>query len=296
MTMDELKANKNRVCLPQYVRDLLNNIALDAGFFDSCVNLSAGSNQDDGFFGSLVAVSITSKRNTDCNGNDSTEKETLHLLCKLMPGTMETRSEMNMIELFKREAFFYQKVFPEFEKFQSRKGVNKSNGFFGYPKCYACICDEQLDQFVIIMEDLRFRNYEMWPKKRPVNLHHVQMVLKEMAKFHAVSLAMKAQQPDIFKELAVVYDLFRGLMKRQTFIHYFDGSHGRAFGILDQHLPQHASKFRAIWKNSLKHLNEVLNGKDFEPYAVLVHADCWNNNTLFQYNSVSNATEYSAFN
>lgn len=285
MTESAYKVPKKPV-LPQYVRDLLSKIAIDAGFQDienSCVDLRAGSNQDDGFYGNLIAVTISGKRNSDCNGNDTNKKETLHLLCKLMPGTAKSRDEMNMIEIFKREAFFYQKVFPAFDEFQTSKGLNAANGFFGHPKCYACICDEAADQFVIIMEDLRHRQYEMWPKKEPVDLAHVRCVLSEMAKFHAVSFALKAEKPELFAELNMVYDLLRTLMKRQTFLDCFNGSHRRAIGMIERHLPQHAAKFRGIWQNAEAHLEAVLDGTQFEPFAVLVHADCWNNNILFQY-------------
>lgn len=283
-------AKPTSIHLPQYVRDLLADIAKKEGFenFDeSCVDLNSGSSQDDGFFGNLVAVTISDKTVGECNGNSGKQLTSLHLLCKLIPANEETRVEMNMDAIFARETFFYQNVLPAFEKFQLAKGLNASNGFLGFPKCYACVCDESKDEFVIVMEDMRARNYGMWPKKQPVDLGHVQSVLKEMAKFHAVSLALNDQQPEVFQKLKTVYDLFRSLMKRQTFINYFNGSHERAVNILEERLPQHAPKFRSIWENAGPLLDKVLDGDVFEPYSVLVHADCWNNNILFKYDQVS---------
>lgn len=280
MADSDIKMQK-KLIVPLYVRNLLEKIAIDEGFANienSCIDLKAGSNQDDGFFGSLVAVTIGNN-----NNSDKSEKQVLHLLCKMIPGNQAARDEMNMVEMFKREAFFYQKVFPAFDEFQKAKGLDASNGFFAYPKCYACVVDEKTDQFVIIMEDLRHRQYEMWPKKEPVNLKHVRCVLREMAKFHAVSLALKAENPELFAELKVVYDLFRGLMKRQTFLDCFNNSQQRALKVIDRHLPQHANKFRSIWQNAAELFELWLDGSNFEPYAVLVHGDCWNNNMLFQY-------------
>lgn len=291
-------AKPTSIHLPQYVRDLLADIAKNEGFehFDeSCVDLNSGSSQDDGFFGNLVAVTISDKKTGECNGDtgDTSEQPTsLHLLCKLIPSNEDTRVEMNMDAIFARETFFYQNVLPEFEKFQLSKGLNAKNGFFGFPKCYACVCDESKDQFVIVMEDMRARNYGMWPKKQPVDLDHVKSVLREMAKFHAVSLALNDQHPDVFKKLKTVYDLFRSLMKRQTFINYFNGSHERAVNILEEQLPEYAPKFRSIWENAVPLLDKVLDGNDFEPYSVLVHADCWNNNILFKYDQVSKRANY----
>lgn len=268
--------------LPQYVRDLLVKIAVDAGFrgFESnSIDLKAGSNQDDGFFGSLVAVTIDGDRN-----NDTDHIEPLHLLCKMIPGSQESRNEMNMIEIFKREAFFYQKVFPAFAEFQISKGLNATNGFFGYPKCYACICNVAADQFVIVMEDLRHRQYEMWPKKEPVHRDHVRCVVREMAKFHAVSFALKAEQPELFAEMKGIHDLMGDLMHRSAaYRESVKESHRRAVNMIEHHLPQHAAKFRAIQQNTITLIDAIADGSNFEPYAVLVHGDCWNNNMLFQY-------------
>lgn len=279
---------KKPLHLPLYIADIIRKIAIQKGFrhFDeSCVDLHAGSNQDDGLYGSLIAVKISEKRGWKDIG--LARREPLHLLCKMMPGSLETRDEMNMVEMFKREAFFYQKVVPAFEHFQEVRGLTAENGFFGFPKCYACVCDEERDEFIIVMEDLRPKNYRMWPKKQPVDIDHVREVLREMAKFHAVSFAMRDQQPEKFIELTMVGDMLRSLMQKKTFIEYFDSSHGRALCVLERDLPQHSIKFHSIWKNAAQLLDQVFDGKDFEPYSVLVHGDCWNNNTLFRYDAVS---------
>lgn len=102
--------------LPEYVYNLLRTIANDAGFENfeyKWIVFHQGSNVGDGFLGQLVFVTLRS------GVGDVSD---LKLLCKLMPVSAETREEMNVIELFKRECFFYQTVFPEFEKFQTLKG------------------------------------------------------------------------------------------------------------------------------------------------------------------------------
>jgi hypothetical protein len=42
----------------------------------------------------------------------------------------------------------------------------------------------------------------LWPKKKALERKHIEMVVKQNGKFHAISVATKHQQPDKFEKLA----------------------------------------------------------------------------------------------
>lgn len=256
--------------MPQYVRDYFATLAGEWKFSnDAVISYDIGSSAGDGNLGSLISVTIR-----------EADRHPMHLLCKLMVEDAETREAMRLGQLFKREVFFYEKVMPAFEQFQRSKGVK---GFRGYPKCYGCVFDEDKEQYLIVMEDLRQRQFGMWPKRDPVELEHVKAVIVELAKFHAISFAMKDQQPEIFDQLKHIDDLLIELLKQNTFLGYLKGSHEQILHVLTEYLPQHADKFRQIWANTLPLVNQMLDGKTWEPFAVFLHGDLWNNNTMFQY-------------
>lgn len=259
--------------VPQFVHEYLQSIAIELGFLSSLnISFDVGSSIGDGNLGDLVAATITGEG-----------QNPVHLVCKLMVENAETRESMKLAQLFKREVFFYEKVVPAFENFQRTKAID---GFVAYPKCYGCVIDEDMDTYLIVMEDLRSHQYRMWPKKDPVDVDHARAVICELAKFHAVSFAMKDQQPDIFNELNNIEDLLKELLQQNSFISYLKESHDQISAVLEKYLPQHVGKLRCIWEETMPIVNRILDGKTFEPFVVLLHGDLWNNNTLFQYEKV----------
>lgn len=271
------ESTETNINVPDYIRCFLLSIANKLGLH-SDINLSfkPGSNIGDGVLGSITSVTISSLNSDD-----------VHLVYKAMPESKETRDELNLVDLFKREVFFYQNVFPIFDQFQLSKDLSANSGFFSYAKCYGCICDEENDQFVIVMEDVRQKNFKMWPKKELANLNHVEIVVKEIAKFHAVSMALNDQQPDKFAELTNVPDLLGQLFKRDAFLTYFKDSHDKMLSILSECLPDQITKLRNLSDNAVLTLSVYQ--KPTEPFNVLAHGDLWSNNLLFHYDKVSQA-------
>lgn len=90
---------------------------------------------------------------------------------------------------------------PYFRRFEQSKGIsNKENTFFEYPKCYRSVHDELQES--LVLEDLSLREFKMIDKKEETTADHVILVMRALAKYHAISFAVQDQQPDKFKVFA----------------------------------------------------------------------------------------------
>lgn len=191
--------------LPEFIMKLLHTIAKDQGFIDYKIDTKSGSNDGDNFLGVLTAVILSGTK------AGKSEPEELHLLCKMPPMSKEQRKGLNTDCVFDREVCIYSELLPKFDAFQREKNLNDDESFISYPKAFASVYDEENETHVIIMEDLRPKNYKMWPKEKTVPVDHMMRVMKELGKFHAISFAMKDQRPHEFAKFKKLNDLFNAI-------------------------------------------------------------------------------------
>lgn len=276
--------------LPNYVLDLLKKVAKNEKIENLKIDLRAGSNLGDGYFSNLVSITLSGIKTTSnksIENNSENEEVRLHLLCKMLPESEEFCKEMNIVDAFEREVFIYSVVLPAMEQFQKDRGITADEGFFAYPKCYESICNINQRQIAIIMEDLRGSGFKMWPRQQPIDIDHVKLVFQQLARFHAISFAMRDQDPLRFARLSGSRDLFARLLEQKTFLNYFDTAHKRTLlGLGKSLLPKRFEKVKNIYANAKVLIQKIVDGTRFEPYSVLMHADCWNNNILFKYKQV----------
>lgn len=70
--------------------------------------------------------------------------------------------------------------------------------FVEYPKCYRTVATKYNE--CLLLEDLcAFATINV--QKMDVNADHVRLVMKGLAKYHAISFALKDQKPDAFNKL-----------------------------------------------------------------------------------------------
>lgn len=260
--------------LSEYVHKLLNEIASDEGFSKFEISSEAGANREDGFLGSLVSVAISG----DCK--DGSKLENLQLLCKIIPNSADRDGEFKTEKVFEREVLMYTKMLPLITQFQRDKGLTESECFVSYPKCYASIANAAESQYVIIMEDLRTQGFVMWPKRQPAPIAQIELVLREVAKLHSVSFALRDQRPQLFEELRGIKDYYRVIFEH-NFMPIMNEAFDRTIPILENR--EHIDIIADIRKNTLEYFNACLDDGVCEPFGVIGHGDCWNNNYMFRY-------------
>lgn len=261
--------------LPKYVRDLLSEIACGDGLSDYTIELSAGSKHGDNFLGIIHRVVLRGQRNG--------APAELRLIIKLSATNEVRRKEFQMDIVFEREALMYNKILPLFEKFQRERGLTDAEAFTSYPKCYAAVADVQNEQFAVIMEDLKVKGFDLLPKERPIDSDHLLLVVGQLARFHAISFAIKDQQPHVYDGLRNVKDLFRNFTNSNGFKQYMDMAFDRTIAVLDNE--HHIDWLKDLKEKKHDILFAILADNASDPFAVIGHGDMWLNNMMFHCDS-----------
>lgn len=263
--------------LPEYIVNLLNEIATKEGFTDYEYEVESGSNHGDNFIAVLTAIKLIGSR-PQC---DQVVTEKLHLLCKSVPQSAERRKTFRSIPAFKREVFMYTRVLLLFVDFQRDKGLSADESFSSFPKVFASIFDEDNDQFALIMEDLRARSFVMWPRHEPIRWDHEQMLLKQMARFHGISFALKDQWPEVFAEFEALDDVVTDFIENGYAGPVIDACLERAVKVLRN--VEHKRVVDKFQHNYLETYKSFFDVKRYAKFGIIGHGDCWVNNFLYQY-------------
>lgn len=269
--------------LPQYVIDLLRKIAKSEGFNDELsIDTKPGCSVGDGFLGIIASVTISGRRR--CGSDGTVTDDRLHVVCKLAPTNVARRQGFDSITLFKREAFMYGHILPALANFEREKGLADNERFTAYPKCYEIVADEEKDQFVIVMEDLKVSGHTMWTRSQPIPVNYANAVLEQLARLHAISFAMRDQRPEICAEFKQITDVVCGFIRSSAMKDVIVKSYARCLAAVED--PKHIEIINDIAANNGMYYDELVTEDYFEPYGVVTHGDCWINNVLIRANGV----------
>lgn len=267
--------------VPQYVSDLINKIAKDEKFDDYSISSESGTNWD-GFQSLILKFVISGTRNS--------RADKLCLICKIPSLNITRRREFHSDVAFDPELFFYEKVFPYFEVFQRERGVHHTDdGFLSFPKCYGIIRDEKLlGDHAIVMENLNEKRFYMWNKEKDIDFDHSALVLKELGKFHAVSFAIRDQEPEKFKEFMQRTSDFHEELNKSLGVQLMQRSQfDQAIRSLDPSETRLIERMNILKSTYQELLTEVKSNTNCEPFGVLVHGDLWINNLLYRCDDTS---------
>lgn len=181
----------------------------------------------------------------------------------------------------------------QFRQFEESKGIiAEEGGFNEYPTCYAVVDEAPYE--CLILEDLGVDNFVMLDRLTDeITADHVKLVMRALGKFHALSFALKDQQPEKFKELSSqLVEIFYRVDNEniRKFLDPFGpGVIKLAESMGDDHITE---KIRELFTGDMcQKLADLVDGSHAEPYAVIGHSDCWNNNTLFKFDENHNPVE-----
>ncbi|XP_058452119.1 uncharacterized protein LOC131430888 [Malaya genurostris] len=267
----ELKAN----VAPAYIHEAMAKMAPELGFTPGQfqVSFEVGSSKGDGFVAEMFRARIT-------EGNRS-----MVVLCKIPPTNAARRKQFNSMIVFDREVFAYSSFLPAIYEFQREKGITEEQGvgFFNTPHCYLAYCDATKEESVIVMDDLRLKDYRMWNKMVPVNYEHTKLLMVQLGRLHALSFALKDQRPDVFEKFKVPDPMTEAFQKNPPFIDMMCMTLDRALTTLE---PNEEIARQKLLKLKSTMFNDMVNLTDANPverYAVVGHGDCWSNNMMFSY-------------
>lgn len=173
---------------------------------------------------------------------------------------------------------------PYLQQFERSKGVIlNENGFTEYPKYYGGL-DDDLHECVL-MEDLSVRDFHIIDRHTEVtSAEHVQLVMQSLAKFHAISFALKDQQPDKFSEFAPKLSEIFIRTNDKFMSEYFNKQSDCIFRVLTAEEDAHLlAKMKELFeKKSMEIAADCLNLEETGAGAVITHGDTWQNNVMFK--------------
>ncbi|XP_050499203.1 uncharacterized protein LOC126879901 [Diabrotica virgifera virgifera] len=255
-------------------KDLIDRVAKQNGFSDYQVISNAGSFKGDNFLGVISTVTIKSG------------DKTLDLILKSAHTSEAFRKAAPLHEIYNREIYLYNRVFEEFKKFQEEHNI--VDPFISFPKAY--LCSSENGHEALLMENLKTQGYKLWNKKTPMNPGHIKAVLKEYAKFHAISLAMKDKCPEQFNDLASkvyenVFEEKKDMFSEEKFQQYITSAMNNGYEVVEGD----AELTNCVRNVESKIIDLFIKELKKEKYKlVITHGDCWCNNFLFKYEDPEN--------
>ncbi|XP_067006999.2 uncharacterized protein [Anabrus simplex] len=152
------------------------------------------------------------------------------------------------------------------------------------PQCFLVRPD------LLVMEDLMEQGFKIVGRLNYLDYPHCEVLLRTLARFHAVSIVLDESQPD--KTLIEIYShiLFENMFIKDTlskFKYWFSGA-TETLKCAIHLLPKHTGKdynIEDILRKFTKHMHQMYElVKPSTKYRnVLCHGDLWANNALFRY-------------
>jgi hypothetical protein len=244
----------------------------------------------------------------EINLDDSEGQNVHHVIVKTMPANAMMRSIMNSTEQFFNESKMYSEIVPllleacaapSCEDVKARSSPSNLDAAYDlFPKCY--YVSTHPDYAMLALEHLRRSEYKIGGDEMMLlDYQHIVVALEGLARFHAMSYAMKKKDFPSFQEHIVtqIRDARRFLKRMDaadaTVADYAKSLRYTAVLLLEKFEEKrlkdgalHTQKVRKVLErieNSSELLAELLSPD--EPLAVLCHGDFNRNNMLFCYNS-----------
>lgn len=248
-----------------FIKDILSPVLTELNIKDDCnLDIFDSTSKAEGYIGKIWRAKVK-------QGN-----EEIVFIIKLACEEENHRDFTKADVLYRNEVCFYTKVFPAMDKLQKDKNIKQP---FKIAKCYATSLKEK--QEAVVLEDLKAAGFEMHDRKKPLDEAHISLVLTQYGKLHALSLALRDQQPEVFKRISssmtdaisLIYPSFVGGFSQQA---------EKNVEMLKQRgLIAEAQLAQKVFAE----LDEIccVPCDVNSPYNIITHGDCWSNNIMFKY-------------
>ncbi|PSN39083.1 hypothetical protein C0J52_07355 [Blattella germanica] len=261
--------------LQKLLREELGN-DLEVKHFTTEALTQSGEN----YGSTILAVEVS------CSENSSESLQNLSLVAKLMPPSQFLCDAFDINITFSNEVRTYVLIKPEHQKLQEEKQIPPEKRLDIFPRFYGArtnfhenLFEEADECAILLMENLKTSGFHVPDRKKGLNLKHMEFGVTCLARFHALTIALKLNKPQVFKETVL-----KACCKFQL---------GRKFDTEKlisktvscvESIPECLPYIKQI-EDKLRRTDEFLTFEPKEPFATLLHNDLWVNNMLFKYSS-----------
>ncbi|KAG5895954.1 hypothetical protein JTB14_027955 [Gonioctena quinquepunctata] len=187
------------------------------------------------------------------NGN---EEKTLNLIAKLLPKNETLRIAFDVQVTFKKEVHAYTEAIPAIVEFQEEFNLPKEGSF-----------DKLFPKNALELELVGF------------DFNATKIILKDLAKFHAISLALKRIKPDVFEKKIMP------CLVKNTSIESFPENVRKAFvnSIMEgaREVPE-LQPYMEKLQDVCDHVQSFEQPLQNEQWLTMCHTDFWTSNTMLR--------------
>lgn len=213
--------------------------------------------------------------------SDATGEKVLKFVIKKAPADPLQIASNVINKTYQNEKYFYDELLPIFEDLQDT--FLKQRIFSAVPECYLTIVSGQ-EAPEIILEDLTDKDYYVLEKHFFFGKDHLELVLKQYGKFHALSFFFKYKFPNKFDEYT---EKFTNVFSEMKDMNIFTDSLQLIFNQCYNLFSNDADE---VLRNALETYSQNGVSTYFKSLeysgnnSVFLHGDCWSNNIMFKYN------------
>jgi hypothetical protein len=234
------------------------------------IDISGSTEKGDGYIGDVTFVDVRGTANTN-------EEKSYEFVIKSGKKSSQLREMIPVRNAFENEIYFYNEILPVFREFQAEKGI--TDPFDNTPKFYDSIIEEEME--VLILGNMKTNGYSLHDRFDPMDQEHIRKIIKVYGKLHAISFALRDQKPEVFKELGGKLTDMMKLSAKYIKPKEDRNNYEDIIKIAKEKKEDDVVAKLNILNERAKRQNEITDPND--PYAVILHGDCWNNNFMFKY-------------
>lgn len=253
----------NNIC-DEYLNNVLDNIAIKWEFESWNYEKHIFQKIAQNYFGVIIPSILCGKRKG--------KEISFNLVLKLAPTDERYRVSGAVTHFFLREIFVYSDILPKYKKIQSE--INTLSDFIA-PECYYLnkdYCNE-----IIVMQNMCVDGYIPLVNDSFLDIEHLMISIKCLAKFHALSLILRERDTSLF-DIAQTTCVPLSRKANERFIIILLDRLKKALEVFSntqyvpalQRLERDCDTFVEACSKSVNQL-------------VLCHGDIWKENLLFKY-------------
>lgn len=208
------------------------------------------------------------------------EKENLHMIAKMVPRTKFQREIFKSSHTFWKEVSMYKTVNVAYRQLEKDHGINENELFDILPKYYGSrySLDPEVDfddDAVILLENLKHCGYYIGRREVGYDLDHSKLAVRAMARFHALGIAMRYKNPEMFEKLRVISKSIEINMED------FKDSNLPVLKCIKENPVTNEYYDRCAKLLTDEQLMTEWFTQPEGPWATIIHSDFWVNNIMF---------------